>query len=195
MNGSKPQRPSVRPSARWKQGARQATGTSRAVEIAILAGGLSTRMGRDKARLRLGGRTLLAHVKAAARQTGLPVRVIRRDLVPRCGPLGGVYTALKTTAAEAVLLLACDMPFVTAPLLARLVSRLRPRTQAVFCATKDGTGFPFLVRTRALPRVEEQIRRRRFSLQLLTARLKAAQFRPAPGLAANLFNVDRKSVV
>lgn len=147
-------------------------------------------MGRDKARLRLGGRTLLAHVKAVARQTGQPVRVIRRDLVPRCGPLGGVYTALETATAETVLFLSCDMPFVTQPLLQALVSRLQPRRLAVFCVTKDGAGFPFAVRTLALPFVEEQIHQQRFSLQRLAATLKAAKFRPAPALAEDLFNVN-----
>ena len=86
------------------------------VSVSILAGGLSSRLGRDKARVRLGRRTLLAHVRRAAKELGLPVRVIRRDLVPRCGPLGGVFTALKTSRADAELFLACDMPFVSASL-------------------------------------------------------------------------------
>ena len=69
-------------------------------------------MGRDKSRLKLGRRTMLGHIRAEAKTLGLPVRVIRRDLVPRCGPLGGIFTALKTTSADGVLFLACDMPFI-----------------------------------------------------------------------------------
>ena len=57
---------------------------------------------------------LAAHVRAAARASGLPVRVIRRDCVERCGPLGGVLTALMSTRREAVVFLSCDMPFFTA---------------------------------------------------------------------------------
>ena len=56
-------------------------------EVCILAGGLSTRMGRDKSSLRLRGKTLLEHVQRLARTVDLPVRVIRRELLPRCGPL------------------------------------------------------------------------------------------------------------
>src|SRR5216117_1095232 len=121
------------------------------VAISILAGGRSTRMGRNKARLPFGQRSLLEHVRAVARKAGRPVRVIRRDLVPRCGPLGGIYTALKTSRAEVELFLACDMPFVSTALLSKLVSNLGPKRDAVF-ATFDGTaGFPFLMRVSTLP--------------------------------------------
>ena len=57
-------------------------------------------MGRDKSLVQLGRRTLLQHVRTAARSLGVPVRVIRRDSVPRCGPLGGIYTGLKRTRAD-----------------------------------------------------------------------------------------------
>lgn len=135
-------------------------------EICLLAGGLSTRMGRDKARLRLGRRTLLGHVRAAARATGRPVRLIRRDLVARCGPLGGIYTALKTSRADAVLFLACDMPFVSAELLQKLLRRA-PRSRAVFTGGTDRAGFPFLLRRATLPVVESQLAAQKFSIQSL----------------------------
>ena len=110
-----------------KSGQRSAVGGQlQPVEVFILAGGLSARMGRDKARLRLRGRTLLAWVRAAARATGWPVRVIRRDLVPRCGPLGGVWTALGRSRAERLVFLSCDMPFVT-PELIRAVAQRKGR--------------------------------------------------------------------
>ena len=67
---------------------------------------------------------MLGHVRAAAKATGWPVRVIRRDLVERCGPLGGIYTALKTSEAAVEVFLACDMPFVSTELLRQLVAQL-----------------------------------------------------------------------
>src|SRR3989454_4591395 len=112
-----------------------------AVEICILAGGLSRRMGGDKSRLRLGRRTLLGHIRAEAKTLGLPVRVIRRDIVPRCGPLGGIYTALKTTRADGVLFLACDMPFVRAGLLKTLLSRTDKTKRACFASVQSVAGF------------------------------------------------------
>lgn len=158
-------------------------------EICILAGGLSSRMGRDKARLRLRGQSLLSRVRTVAAQARWPVRVIRRDLVPRCGPLGGVCTALKTTRAEVVLFLACDMPFITAELIGKLVKLRQTRNLAVFTLGGQGPGFPFLLRRAALPRVEEQIAAGEFSLQSLAAKCRARMIR-APGGARSLFNVN-----
>jgi molybdopterin-guanine dinucleotide biosynthesis protein A len=160
-----------------------------ALEICILAGGLSSRMGRDKARLRLGGQSLLARVRSVAAKTPWPVRVIRRDLVPRCGPLGGVCTALRTTRTESVLFLACDMPFVTAAWIGKLGKLSRARHGAVFTLGESGPGFPFLLLRAALAQVEEQMAARRFSLQSLAAKCRARMIR-APGGARILFNVN-----
>ena len=93
--------------------------------ICILAGGLSRRMGRNKASVRVGRLTLLQRVRKTAAELRLPIRVIRRDLVPRCGPLGGIYTGLITSRAAAELFVACDMPFIEAQFLRKLIDRFR----------------------------------------------------------------------
>ena len=118
------------------------------IHVAVLAGGQSRRMGRDKALLPLGGQTLIEHVLAAARPLGYPRVIIGDptayahlgllvlpDLRPKLGPLGGLYTALSTTTAP-VLLLACDLPFLTPEFLRHLVNRRGP--QAVVPYTDAG---------------------------------------------------------
>jgi molybdenum cofactor guanylyltransferase len=160
------------------------------VEICILAGGLSRRMGRDKSRLKLGGRTLPGHIRHTAHLTGLPVRIIRRDIVPRCGPLGGVYTGLKTTRAGSVLFLACDMPFVTRELLAWAMRGFDPDEHARFVQSETGAGFPFLLRRSALAGVWRQIERRQFSLRKLASALKARLVFAPRRFAAQLQNVN-----
>ena len=74
-------------------------------------------MGRDKAKVRINGKTLLGLIKAAANDTDASVRVIRKDIVPRCGPIGGILTGLVKSQAEAVVFLTCDMPLVSGELL------------------------------------------------------------------------------
>jgi molybdopterin-guanine dinucleotide biosynthesis protein A len=161
------------------------------LEACILAGGLSSRMGRDKSRLHLAGRTMLARVRAAVKPLGLPVRVIRRDLVPRCGPIGGIYTALRTTRANTVLFLPCDMPFLTTELLKFFLTALRSGDSAIFQRHGALAGFPCLLRREmALPIVERQIARSQFSLQSLAKTLRARPIRSNRGQAGTLANVN-----
>jgi molybdopterin-guanine dinucleotide biosynthesis protein A len=153
-------------------------------EICILAGGLSSRMGHDKARLRWRGKSLLRYVKDVAEESPWPVRVIRRDIVPRCGPLGGIYTALTTTRFEFVLFLACDMPFVTDDLVGRFLELKGP----AFTHGTEGAGFPFLLPRSVLLLVERQIASRRYSIQLLAKNCRAGKIRPRD--LREVFNVN-----
>lgn len=101
------------------------------LSAAILAGGQSRRMGRDKALLAIGGQTLLEIVAARAATVaddlfivatdrpeygrfGLPVVA---DMVANSGSLGGIYTAIASARHQHCLVLACDMPFVNVALL------------------------------------------------------------------------------
>jgi len=104
----------------------------------IMAGGDSRRMGRDKAGLQLGGKTLIEHVASALKPVFRNVRVSVRqhrpeielpqicDLVPDAGPLAGLCAALAhvasagTDSASWVFVVATDMPFVQSELIERL---------------------------------------------------------------------------
>ena len=101
----------------------------------VLAGGESRRMGRPKAGLDLGGRTLVERV--IGRVAGLcreviivtrstldyieyPYKVVR-DLVPGQGPLGGLATGLFYARHPHTLVVACDLPFLSPPILEHLI--------------------------------------------------------------------------
>jgi len=159
------------------------------IEICILAGGLSQRMGRDKVRLRLGNRTVLSLIKAEARKTKLPVRVIRHDVVPRCGPLGGVLTALQTSPADAVLFLACDTPFITCGLLTFLLSQ-QGETCALFVRHAGRCGFPFMISVDSRSVVRRQIDSEELSLQALARKLKARKVTLSGAWSAQLENLN-----
>lgn len=93
--------------------------------VAILAGGKARRFGgRDKSALVVEGRTILERQIGELSAVTTDLLVIRRenDLVPGCGPLGGLHAALTAAHADAVFVVACDMPFVTAPFALHLLS-------------------------------------------------------------------------
>lgn len=146
-------------------------------------------MGTDKARVKIGRRTMLGTIRREAEQLGVNVRVIRRDLVERCGPLGGIFTGLKTTEAEAVLFLACDMPLVSADLLRCVMAKIGTRTASLFVQS-EGIGFPLVLRKDRLPAVEAQISAGEFSVHRLCKKLKGRVFKPNRAFAVQLTNVN-----
>jgi molybdopterin-guanine dinucleotide biosynthesis protein A len=149
------------------------------LEVCILAGGLSTRMGRDKAQVRVGDMTMLARVRKTAsgfsKIVSKRVRVLRKDRVRRCGPLGGIITGLRTTRARAVLFLACDMPLVSPMLLKQIMraSSTGAEMRAVFAAQSGRVGFPCLLPASSLELIEKQMTAEEFSLQALAEKLRA----------------------
>ena len=103
----------------------------------VLTGGKSSRMGTDKASLEFGGQTLLDRalevmeaVCDSVAIVGDPAKFAKygapkygpviADIFPGCGPLAGIHAALAHSSAELNLMLAVDMPFVFAELLAFL---------------------------------------------------------------------------
>jgi molybdopterin-guanine dinucleotide biosynthesis protein A len=102
----------------------------------VLAGGASKRMGQDKALLPYRGTTLVEHVAKTVAEAAGSVALIGDanrlaylglavfpDEVPGCGPASGIYTALRVTDTDWNLVLACDMPAVSADLLRELLRR------------------------------------------------------------------------
>jgi len=112
----------------------------------ILAGGQSSRMGRDKAWLAVGGQSLLARQVRLLRDAGacevfisgragadygaLGCRVLT-DRFPGAGPLAGIEVALDAASAPLLLVLAVDMPHMSADVLQQLVGQCTETTGVV----------------------------------------------------------------
>src|SRR5512140_1830462 len=112
----------------------------------ILAGGESRRMGQDKAWLEVGGQPLIRRALSTVRDSGIQEVLISGrtgtdystvrcpvlfDLEPGCGPLGGIERALAAATAPLVLVLAVDLPGITAAFLRKLAAHCDPLTGAV----------------------------------------------------------------
>lgn len=107
--------------------------------VAILVGGDSSRMGTDKALYEVEGSAMALRVAAAATAAGAKEVLLiggtqarakklsgtwKKDLYPGEGPLGGVITALKASSHDSVVVLSCDMPFLTDAVISSLVRGL-----------------------------------------------------------------------
>ena len=119
------------------------------VSVAILAGGQSRRMGRDKAFLPVGGRPVIERILTRVKPLSDDVLIntnsaplyeqfglrIVADIYPDKAALGGIYSALVSARHFYVLVVACDMPFLNGDLLRYLVN-LAPSADAVIPVIK-----------------------------------------------------------
>jgi molybdopterin-guanine dinucleotide biosynthesis protein A len=103
---------------------------------AVLAKASSRRLGCRKPFFELGGRTLIGRVLKTMRRffdeilivtdepalfSGIGGVLAVQDLIPGCGPLGGIYTGLKESSKEKVFFTGCDMPFLHSGLIRRIL--------------------------------------------------------------------------
>lgn len=107
------------------------------VSAAVMAGGKSRRMGRDKAWIELGdGRPIVQHVVDVARAVAEDVLIVANeeryatlgprvvpDAYPDAGVLGGIATGVAAAAHDRVIVVACDMPFLLPRVLRYLVEQ------------------------------------------------------------------------
>jgi len=103
--------------------------------VAVQAGGRSSRMGSDKALLRLDGIPLIERLLQRVSGLGEEILIttnrpqdyqylglrMASDPEPGAGALHGLHTALEAARGQTVLVLACDMPFVSRPLLEHML--------------------------------------------------------------------------
>jgi molybdenum cofactor guanylyltransferase len=122
------------------------------IEAFILAGGASSRMGTDKSRLKLGGRSFIERIAQTLLEVSPKVYVVGQefndlrlesiaDIYPKWGALGGVQTALSACQGKWALVVACDLPFVTSELCKRLLE-LRESHDAVVPIQQDSRPQP-----------------------------------------------------
>src|SRR5262245_52399642 len=114
----------------------------------VLAGGLSRRMGRDKALLPWKGGSLLDHMVHLLSTIAGEVRIVGRgdlpDIVPGKGPLGAILTALSITPVSKNLMVAVDLPLLTPPFLTMFRDRILTSPKDIV-ACKIGSDYPLCI--------------------------------------------------
>ena len=181
---------------------------------AVLAGGRSTRMGRDKALVDLGGRTLIEHALALLRAMGAePVIAGNRpdlsafapvlnDLHPGCGPLSGIEAALTWAdeqGADRVLFLPVDLPLLPPVVLRLLVERATMTDARATVPTLLGRAQPLcsVLHTALLPAITAALDAADYKVMRPLERLDAGvlDLFPIEAVAATRVDWPRQSPV
>lgn len=131
------------------------------IEAFILTGGASRRMGTDKSQLLIERQTFTDRISETLLTVTDSVTIVGRqpeesrlpsiaDIYPQWGALGGLHAALTACRREWAIVVACDLPFVTAELFSYLAS-LRLDHEAVVPIQPDGRPQPLAALYRVDP--------------------------------------------
>jgi molybdopterin-guanine dinucleotide biosynthesis protein A len=183
----------------------------------ILAGGQSSRMGRDKALLPIGGMPLIAALLGRmARHCGRVIiaygderraREYRAAIAPvlesgaiaerrvafaldryaDCGPLAGLHAGLSELQTGWALVMGSDMPHVSASLLARMRSAAAAAGAAAAVVHAPGQPFHALYRASLAREIAERLERGERRLLALLDRPDAVAVAPEPDEAREAF--------
>ncbi len=176
----------------------------------ILAGGQSSRMGRDKALLPIGDTTLIelviqrlrpwvdrlvviGNTRNMAQLRALPIDEALLDVKPDCGPLMGVFTGLMHTQTAVNAFISCDMPFIDGRLIERLAGACHGEAPVVASVhPEEGIQpFPLVCHVKAGRVVGALLNRGQWSLRGLLSQPQASVIRiEQPELWRSFTNVN-----
>jgi molybdopterin-guanine dinucleotide biosynthesis protein A len=181
---------------------------SRIRHAAVLAGGKSSRMGMDKATVRVGGVMMLEHVVRAAIGAGLEVMVVGRGVPPKgwpeelrvdffaddgaayAGPAAGVVKALEVLHAE-VVVLGCDLPLISPGAIRSLIAAHEGAGTAATLAMREFAEPAFAVYSpEMLPRLKSIVLGERKGFQWLVGEPDIFAWRGPPEIDQQLLNVN-----
>lgn len=170
----------------------------------ILAGGRSSRMGRDKSELMLGEDTFLEAQIRKGRMLGIqdilvsgyrgqrcPVPVVR-DRLEGKGPLGGLESCLRRIAYEKALVLGVDTPLVPAGELEKLLREAEENGKEITILSHGGKEEPLIgVYDRGLAdAMAEEVERRKGSVFAFIRRMGYGVYESGGG-EEWFFNINR----
>ncbi|MFT5858365.1 MAG: molybdopterin-guanine dinucleotide biosynthesis protein A [Flavobacteriaceae bacterium] len=100
----------------------------------ILAGGKSTRLGTDKGLAMLNSKPLVQHSIDLLDSLNIPVLIVTNqleyeqfghplveDVYKEKGPIGGIYSGLRSSKTEVNILLSCDTPYIPLQIIERII--------------------------------------------------------------------------
>jgi molybdopterin-guanine dinucleotide biosynthesis protein A len=157
------------------------------VTVAILAGGLSRRMGTNKSFVPLAGKPIITHVIERVSQLDLPIILITNspeqyahfglpmfpDVYTERSSLVGLHSALYHSPSEYSLCVACDMPFLNPHLLRYMLSLPADYDCLVPQLGQNYESLHAIYRRSCIPIFEQQLQKGQRRIRDVYAQLRA----------------------
>jgi len=160
---------------------------SNKITAAIIAGGKATRFGGPKIWAEFRGRRLIDHAVDLARVIAAQVFIVNgkdadyshfnidtvADIIPDCGPIGGLHTALHYASTPFVASLPADMPLLTKEVYQYLLQYLEDERPVIALSSKGEEPLVSIWPKTSLPVFNELIEAGKFSLRIPIKKLDA----------------------
>jgi molybdopterin-guanine dinucleotide biosynthesis protein A len=159
-------------------------------------------MGTDKATLEIDGIPMAERVGAAAKEAGASEILLiggpqkrataltgtwKKDAYPGEGPLGGVITALKSAKHDSVVVLSCDMPFITPAVISSLVPPLSEAQATVGRTDRLNWTCAAWSKSECLPSLQSVWKRNERAIHRAAVLLDVVEV-PVPAVAVRNYN-------
>lgn len=156
-------------------------------EAYILCGGQSKRMGQDKALVSIHGKPMIEYVIEVAQKVTNKLYLVGNkieykdfgcpiisDLVTNKGPMGGIFTALKNANSPTILILSCDIPFISTKTLHKLIESIDGQNSAFLLKTNKGLQpLAGVYKKELIPELEEHLKQNELKLKSFINNVKA----------------------
>lgn len=157
--------------------------------MAILIGGKSSRFGDPKTQAYFGNYRLIDYsikvaelisanifiVKHPQQQFNHRAITVLADIIPDCGPAGGIYTALENIQTPWLAILPCDMPFLVPEIYEILLSH-REGTKPIVAISENGIESLVSIWHKShANQMRNHLKNKEFTLNRILEKLKAAK--------------------
>lgn len=151
----------------------------------VLAGGKSTRFGKDKALVQVNGKSLLENavdicsefcstilISSNQRVHQVSEFKIVPDEFPGCGPIGGIYSGLKHSETAWNLVLSVDAPVVEKEFIRYLISMINNSEAVVPVSINGKEPLIALYKKSGLPEIKKRIQDKNYKMHDLLNNLE-----------------------
>lgn len=177
------------------------------ISAVILAGGRNSRMGRHKAFITVNSKRIIDSIMEVLRGLFGEIVIVTNekpmfsefedvtlveDIIKGCGPLGGIYTGLKTVTSDRAFFAACDMPFLHNGLIERLLHAARRGNFDCVIPYTDKRIEPLhaLYFTRILSKLEASLDNRDLSIRGVLEKSHCEYVKAREGEGESFFNLN-----